>query len=161
MRKNNKMAYKIKPVDKRILQLIEDKGLCVPQVTKIAHLVGLPTSTVHSKLKKMSEAGIIKGYSIDLDPKSLDKDFVAFLLGQIPMNKKDEFDIPGEEISKIPQVQEVYFVTGEWDYIVKIRVRNKEEYYEVMQKVSKCFGFRASGMVCPKCFKDTSKFLID
>ena len=152
--------YKIKPIDKKILQLIQDKDLCVPQVTKIAHRVGLPTSTVHSKLKRMQEEGIIKGYSIILDPEKLDRGFVAFLLGQIPMTKEKDFDMPGKEVKKIPQVEEVYFITGEWDYLVKLRVKNKEEYYEVMQKISKCFGLRAKGMICPKCFKDTHKFMI-
>ena len=58
-------------------------------------------------------------------------------------------------LKRIPKVQEVYFVTGEWDYLVKVRVRNKEEYYETMKRVAKIFGVRAKGMICPREVKST------
>jgi len=37
MQKSNKIMDKVKPVDKKILKLIQDKDLCVPRITKIAH----------------------------------------------------------------------------------------------------------------------------
>ncbi|MBN1793150.1 Lrp/AsnC family transcriptional regulator [Candidatus Woesearchaeota archaeon] len=160
MRNKSSESYKIKAIDKKILGLIQNDDLCTPQVTKIAHRTGLPTSTVHSKLNRMKAAGIIKEYSATLDARTLERDFVAFILGQISFSKEKDFDSAGEELKRIPQVEEVYFITGEWDYLAKVRVKDKEEYYEVMQKIAKCFGVRAKGMISPKCFKDTHKIML-
>ncbi len=153
--------YKIKSIDRKILQLIQNKDFCVPKITKIAHELRIPASTVQSKLNKMNKEGLIKEYSVVLDGDKLNKGFVAFLLGQVVMKKEMNLDAPAKMISKIPQVQEVYFITGDWDYLVKIRVKDKEEYYEVMQKVSQYFGLRAKGMISPKCFKDSHHIQIE
>jgi Lrp/AsnC family leucine-responsive transcriptional regulator len=152
---------KLKDTDKQMLNLLQRSDLCVPRVTRLAHLLKLPTSTVHERLKTLQKEGYVKGYSVELDPEKLEKGFVVFFLGQMKMGKGLAFEKAAEELLKIPQVQEIYFIAGEWDYLVKIRVKDKEEYYEVAKEVSKCFEVRGMGIVTTKCFKDSPKFQVE
>jgi Lrp/AsnC family leucine-responsive transcriptional regulator len=152
---------KIKPIDKKILKLIQDKDLCVPRITKIAHQLKLPTSTVQARIKKLQEMNVIRGFTVLVDPDKLDKSYVAFVMGQAKLGKDVDLDKPAKQLMKIPQVQEVFFITGDYDYLVKLRVKDQEEYFKVIQKVSQCFEVRGKGIIAPKCFKDSPKIVID
>ena len=78
---------KIKIIDKKILRLIQDEDLCVPRITKIAHKLQVPTSTVQTRIKKLQDLGVIKGFTVVVDPEKLEKGFVAFVLGQTKLGK--------------------------------------------------------------------------
>ena len=154
------MAYKLKFKDKKILDFLQKDDLCVPRITKIAHKLQLPTSTVQAKINKMQKEGIIKGFSAILDPEKLDKGYVAFVLGQAKLGHEVDLDKAAKQLVKISHVQEVFFITGDYDYLVKLRVKDKEEYYKVIQQVAKCFEVRGKGIIAPKCFKDNQTIVI-
>ena len=152
---------KIKPIDKKILELIQDKDLCVPRITKIAHELQIPTSTVQARIKKLQEINVIKGFTVLVDPEKLDKSYVAFVFGQAKLGKDIDLEKPAKQLIKIPQVQEVFYITGDYDYLIKLRVKDKEEYFKIIQKVAQCFDVRGKGIIAPKCFKDSPKIVID
>ena len=152
---------KIKPIDKKILELIQDKDLCVPRITKIAHQLQIPTSTVQARIKKLQEINVIKGFTVLVDPEKLDKSYVAFVFGQAKLGKDVDLEKPAKQLMKIPQVQEVFYITGDYDYLIKLRVKDKEEYFKIIQKVAQCFDVRGKGIIAPKCFKDSPKIVID
>ncbi len=151
---------KIKDTDKQMLNLLQRGDLCVPRVTRLAHLMKLPTSTVHERLKTLQKENFIRGYTINLDAEKLEKGFVAFILGQAKLGKEMQFEKGAECLMKLPQVQEVYSIAGEWDYFVKVRVKDKDEYYEVAKEVAKCFEVRGMGIISTKCFKDSANFQV-
>ena len=152
---------KIKAIDKKILRLIQDKDLCVPRITKIAHQLQLPTSTVQARINKLQELKVIKGFTVLVDPEKLDKSYVAFVFGQTKLGKDLDLEKPAKALLKIPQVQEIFYTTGDYDYLVKLRVKDQEEYFEVIQRVGKCFDVRGTGIIAPKCFKDSPKIVIE
>ena len=106
---------KIKPIDKKILKLIQDKDLCVPRITKIAHQLGLPTSTVQARIKKLQDMDVIKGFTVLVDPEKLNKGYVAFVFGQAKLGKDIDLESPAKKLARIPQVQEVFYITGDYD----------------------------------------------
>jgi len=148
---------KLKPVDKRILELLQQGDMCVPRITKIAHQVKLPTSTVQSKINKMQQEGIVKEFIGLVDPEKVGKGFVGFLMGQAKLGKETDFNKVIPKLKKIKQIQEIFFVTGDYDYLVKFRVKDQKEYYEVAQKIARCFEVRGKGFVAPRCFKESPK----
>jgi len=148
--KNSENMEEVKTIDRKILRLIQDEGLCVPRITKIAHKLNLPSSTVQSRIKKMESLGVIKECTVLLDPEKLNKGFTAFILGQAKLGKDMDLDKAGNLLAKIPHVQEVFFIVGDYDYMVKIRVKDREEYYEVIKKIGKCFEVRGKGILYRK-----------
>ncbi|MBT3836209.1 Lrp/AsnC family transcriptional regulator [Candidatus Woesearchaeota archaeon] len=155
------MAYNLKPTDKKILNLLQKEDLCVPRITKIAHKLNLPTSTVQAKINKLQKLGLIKGFSAILDPEKLDKSFTAFMFGQAKLGEHFDLERVAKKLAKFPQVQEIFFISGDYDYLIKVRVKDQKEYYELIQKMGPIFEARAKGMVAPKCFKDTQKLEIN
>ena len=143
-----------------IVHFLEEKDLCVLRITKIAHDLHVPTSTVQARLDKMCEIGVITGCTVLLDPEMVDRGFVAFIFGQAKLGEGVDLERPAKKLAKIPQVQEVFFITGDDDYLVKIRVKDREEHFKVVQEVASCFEVRGMGLIAPKCFKDTPKLFL-
>jgi len=153
--------YKLKPTDKKILNLLQEENLCVPRITKIAHKLKLPTSTVQAKINRMQKEGMIKGFSAVLEPEKLDNSYTVFVMGQTQLGKDFDLERVTKKLAKFPQIQEVFFISGDYDYLIKIRVNDQNEYYELIQKIGPVLEARAKGIVAHKCFKDTQKILID
>jgi DNA-binding Lrp family transcriptional regulator len=153
------MEIKLKEEDKKLLNLIQEEDACIPRVTKIAHELNLPTSTVNTKIEKFKKLGVIKGFSAILDPEKVGRGLVAFNLSINKLGPKFKIETLGEKLAAIPEVEEVFFIVGEWDYLVKLRVANKEEYTEVIPKVAQLVT-RGKGIMTMKCFKETHKILV-
>jgi len=153
------MEIKLNEEDKKLLNLIQEEDACVPRVTKLAHKLGLPTSTVNTKIEKFKKLGVIKGFSAILDPVKVDRGLVAFKLGQKKFYKETDLDEIAIKLTKIPEVQEVYFLVGEWDYIVKMRLKDEKEYTQIAPKIAVCLD-ACKGIIAPKCFKETHKILV-
>lgn len=100
---------------------------------KLARKTGIPMTTVHNRIKKLREAGIIDAYTIRLNYAKLGKPIVAFvLLKTLQADQKDVL----KHISKMPSVYEAAMVTGDFDILFKARVGSMDELNElVVQKL--------------------------
>jgi DNA-binding Lrp family transcriptional regulator len=150
--------FNFKDIDLKLLNMIQEQDTAVPRTTKIAKTLGLPISTVHEKLKKFRAEGIISSYSGLVDGDKIGYDFVVFVFGQLQLTKlidqKSYFENAGELVSKLPFVQEAFFIVGNWDIICKMRVRDKDDYYEKVKQVVEHFDVRGQGVITTRCFKD-------
>ncbi len=154
-----KIDTELSEQDKKLLNLIQEEEMAVPRVTSIAHKMKLPTSTVKTKLNKFQKLGIIKGYAAVIDPEKADRGLVAFKFGLKKFKDTSELDKIGKQISQIPEIEEVYFLVGEWDYVAKIRLKDEREYTEVAPRMAVLLD-GCKGVIAPKCFKDSKKVLI-
>lgn len=154
-----KIETELSEVDKKLLNLVQEETMAVPRVTMLAHKLRLPTSTVKTKLNKFEKLGIIKGYSAIIVPEKVGRGLVAFKFGAKKFREPDELNKIGEKLARIPEVEEVYFAVGEWDYITKMRLKDEKEYTEVAPKIA-CIVDSCKGIIAPKCFKDSKKVLV-
>lgn len=91
--------------------------------------LGLPISTVHEKIKRLERDGFIKGYRAILDEKKLGFGVTGFILVSISYAnapKTSQAEIAAKA-AKLPNVQEVHIIAGEWDLLVKAKARSVEE----------------------------------
>lgn len=91
---------------------------------QIAKRVGVSVNTVISRIRKMEEKRIIKGYTVVLDHERLGYDLTAITEITVSEGRLLEME---EEIAKIPNVCAVYDVTGLIDAIVVAKFRNREQ----------------------------------
>jgi DNA-binding Lrp family transcriptional regulator len=116
--------------DRKIIDILtEDSSLSSRQISR---KTGLPVTTVHNRLKKLREDGIIKRYTIELDHKKLGKTFAALVhvscnYDVLRSEKSDQHKL-AREISRLPGVEKVDIVTGSTDMIVRVRTSDVEEY---------------------------------
>ena len=141
--------------DRKVLAILQRGDMIVPKVSKLGHKVGLPSSTTHIKLKELEKEGYIKGYLPILDAGLLGKGFVVYISGEAKSVNVD-YDKAAEEVIKMPEVQELYFVAGARDYMIKLRVSDEKEYYDVSKEIFKKLGQRGEGIITLKCYRTIS-----
>ena len=115
--------------DEKILELLrENSNLTSHQLSK---KLLIPITTVHNRIKKLKEEGIIKRYTLELDNKKLGKTVAAFIHITVDYNLLKQMKLSQHDLAKkIKQneaVEEAAIVTGGADIIIKVRVKNIEE----------------------------------
>jgi DNA-binding Lrp family transcriptional regulator len=123
------MQPKLDEKDKEILRLIQDN--CKLTAREIAKKIGPPITTVFAKIKRMEQTGIIKEYRAILDTSKLDFGTTAFILASVSYGRGSKEDLPtqrdiAKEIAKLPGVQEVQIISGDWDLLIKLKGKDVE-----------------------------------
>jgi|TARA_Y100000310_G_scaffold253729_1_gene260664 Lrp/AsnC family transcriptional regulator for asnA, asnC and gidA len=147
---------KITPTDKKILALAQSTEYCVPKVTKLAKKLKMHPATVHSRLKKLRNEGVLAGYTTIVNSKKCGKTVTAFMLMNVELHKNVEE--VGARLGKIKGVQEVHYTSGEWDLLAKVKVDSLDDYYRFSaENALQLEGIsRTMGIITPKTFKETS-----
>jgi len=99
---------------------------------EIAKEIGTSAPVVINKIKRMEEAGAIKGYIPVLDPEYFGYNLVAVVAMRISHGKLIEVQ---EKIAEDPHVFAIYDVTGEWDSIVIAHFKNRKELNKFIKNV--------------------------
>jgi len=108
--------------DRKILKnLLEDARFSSRQIAK---KIGVSVGTVLSRIKKMEEKGLIKGYSAILDQEKLG--YQLTVLTEITVSKGKLVEME-KEIAKNPNVCGVYDITGLTDAMIIAKFKNREE----------------------------------
>jgi Lrp/AsnC family leucine-responsive transcriptional regulator len=106
--------------DRAILNILQKDGRT--SNAEIARQVSLAPSAVLERIRKLEERGIIKGYSADIDSKSLDYGLTAI----IAIRTSECGEGVGEQLAEIPEVQEVHEVAGDDCFYIKVVSRDTE-----------------------------------
>ncbi len=115
-------------IDHQILDMLIDNTR-VP-FTDIAKKLLISAGTVHVRVKKMEEAGIIKGSSLTLDYQKLGYSFIAYVGVFLQNTSQTQFVL--ERIQQIPFVTVAHITTGKFNIFCKIRARNTKHAKEVI-----------------------------
>jgi len=112
--------FKLDEVDHQILDmLIENTRI---PFTDIAKKLLISAGTVHVRVKKMEEAGIITGSSLSLDYTKLGYSFIAYV--GVFLNKTSQTTFVLERIAQIPFVTVAHVTTGKFNIFCKIRAKD-------------------------------------
>ena len=112
---------KLDDIDLKILSIIQDDARA--PISKLAKQVGLSPPSVHERISKLEERGVIVEYVAVLDAKKLGKSLTAFI--GITLDRtccKDEDVI--NTLKMIPEVQEVHRIAGEEDLLLKMKTED-------------------------------------
>ena len=127
--KNNKMAkLKLDEIDHQILDLLIDNTRTA--FTDIAKRLLISAGTVHVRVKKMEDAGIIKGSSLTLDYKKLGYTFIAYI--GIFLEKTHQTKFVLQHIEKIPFVTVAHITTGKFNIFCKVRAKSTDHAKDII-----------------------------
>ena len=122
------MRFKLDDVDHKILDLLIDNSR-IP-FTDIAKKLRISVGTVHVRVKKMEEFGIIQGASLALDYKKLGYTFIAYI--GIFLEKTHLTNFVLEKLQSIPYVTVAHITTGRFNIFCKIRSKNTNHAKEII-----------------------------
>ena len=113
---------KLDEIDHQILDLLIDNTRTA--FTDIAKRLLISAGTVHVRVKKMEDAGIIKGSSLTLDYKKLGYTFIAYI--GIFLEKTHQTKFVLQHIEKIPFVTVAHITTGKFNIFCKVRAKSTD-----------------------------------
>ncbi len=109
----------IDKISHKILKILQKKAR-IPNV-EVARQVGLAPSAVLERIRKLEKQGFIDGYEVRLNPEKFHHSQISFIRMQIENAKKQKIIAV---LQKIPEVQEIHFVTGSDGLLLKVRCAN-------------------------------------
>lgn len=104
----------------------------------VGQRVGLSASAVHDRVRKLEQAGVIRGYRAVIDPEALGL-FVTALIAATPFDAGQADDLP-DRVSDFPEVEDCYSVAGEANYILKVRTRTTGELEDLIRRLRERAG---------------------
>ncbi|AMA49994.1 MULTISPECIES: Lrp/AsnC family transcriptional regulator [Flavobacterium] len=115
-------------INKKIIQKLSLDGRFA--YSELAKELNISNSLVHQRIKKMQEAGIIKGFSIKLDAKAMGYETITYT-GIATKEARYSYSI-AERLKEIPEVVECHFVSGKYALFLKIVATNNEEFRKIL-----------------------------
>ncbi len=123
-------ARKLDRIDRRILRELQANGR-IPFV-ELAPRVGLTTSPCLERVRRLERDGLIRGYSAVLAPAPLGAGLLVFVELSLTYTQPDIFEEFKRAVGKLPQVLECHLVSGEFDYLIKVRIPDMAAYRELL-----------------------------
>ncbi|WP_298423125.1 Lrp/AsnC family transcriptional regulator [uncultured Kordia sp.] len=121
---------KLDQTDRTLLMLLQKDS---KQTTKeLSNKLNLSVTAVYERVKKLEKEGVVKNYVAIVDKKRIAKSFMAQCHVRLTQHSKDFVMKFEREIIKLEEVLECYHVSGDYDYILKILVKDMEAYRDFM-----------------------------
>ncbi len=92
------------------------------------------TSSLYN-IKKLEKLGAIRAYKAIFDYKKIDEGFCAFVLIAISPEEYGDPEKMAVDLAKLQEVESADICTGDWEIILKVRVKDQEEYYQLVKNV--------------------------
>ncbi len=131
----------IDEIDREILMLLQENGRL--SNAAIAEQVGLTTSTVFDRIKKLEKKGIIQKYVAIVDPVALGKPITAFVRLVVSSVEQEDYIQSKRHLSDIclaePEILECYTVAGEDCTILKVRVSSTKALEGLIERLRSHF----------------------
>lgn len=124
----NLSIHGLDELDMQILDiLIKDSRTPFLEIARQCHVSG---GTIHVRMKKMEDMGIIKGTKLLIDNSKIGYDVTAFI--GIYLDKASSFNSSLEELSNIKEIVELHYTTGGYSIFTKIICRNISDLQDLL-----------------------------
>lgn len=111
--------------DYRILALLQTNGRM--SNADLARQLKLSPPAIHARLRRLESQGVIRGYVALLDRERLGYDMLCFINVAIQVHQPQAVEQFRLAVKQMPEVLECHHVTGDYDYLLKVAVRNRKE----------------------------------
>ncbi|MFK7966338.1 MAG: Lrp/AsnC ligand binding domain-containing protein [Burkholderiaceae bacterium] len=160
------MPIKSKPVgtdriDWKILRALQNNGRM--SIVDLAEQVGLSKTPCAERVRKLEANGLITGYQALVDPRAAGQAHIAMVQVVMARTTADSLDQFNKAVRKIKQVQCCFMIAGDFDYLLKIRTRDIDDYRRLMTDViAHLPGVQQTHTyVVMESVKDTGELLLD
>jgi Lrp/AsnC family leucine-responsive transcriptional regulator len=117
-------------IDKKLLILLQKDS---KKTTKeLSVKLNLSVTAVYERIKKMEREGIIQNYVALINRSKVNKSFVVFCHIKLIQHTREFLTKFESQVVKLSEILECHHVSGDYDYILKIAVRDMEEYREFL-----------------------------
>lgn len=124
------MTDDLDKIDRAILDVVSRDGRIT--VTELADRVGLSKTPCALRLRKLEEAGYVRGYRAVLDPEKLGRSHIAFVQVSLTDTKTAALEAFNVAVRAVPEIEQCHMIAGSFDYLIKVRTRDITDYRLVL-----------------------------
>ena len=121
---------KLDTTDLKLLNLLQDD--CKKTTKEYAHQLGLSTTAVYERIKRLEKSKTIKSYVALVNAAQVDKSFTVFCHIKLVQHTRDYIKQFEREVLQLVEVVECHHLSGDYDYLLKIVVKDMEDYRNFM-----------------------------
>ncbi|AOA57534.1 Lrp/AsnC ligand binding domain-containing protein [Acinetobacter larvae] len=133
---------KLDRIDCMILDILQNHGRIA--MSELAARVNLSTTPCSERVKRLEREGVITGYHARLNPNFVDRNLLVFLEIKLSAKSGEVFDQVAKSLSEIPEVLECHLISGEFDYLLKARLKEMAAYRRLLGDILKKLPASAS-----------------
>jgi Lrp/AsnC family leucine-responsive transcriptional regulator len=122
--------------DTAILRALQADGRAT--YAEIGRAVGLAPSTVHDRMRRLEESGVIRGYRAVVNPEAIGL-FVTALISVTPLDPKQPDDLP-VRVVEFPEVEDCHSVAGGENYVLKVRTGTTSDLEDLLRRLREKAG---------------------
>ncbi|KAA8735318.1 winged helix-turn-helix transcriptional regulator [Acinetobacter qingfengensis] len=128
--------------DRLILDIMQKEGRIA--ISELAARINLSTTPCSERVKRLEREGVIMGYHARVNPALVEKSLLVFLEIKLSAKSGDVFDQVAKDLAQIPEVLECHLISGEFDYLVKARLKQMSAYRRLLGDILKKLPASAS-----------------
>ncbi|WHF52976.1 Lrp/AsnC ligand binding domain-containing protein [Chryseobacterium gotjawalense] len=128
--------YHLDKIDKDIIYMLMDNAK-----TSLAHIsknVGISTTAVHQRIKKLEQAGVIENSISFLNPRKIGFKVVSFI--GVFLEQPSHYHDAIKALNEINEVVEAHYTTGNYTIFLKVLCRDNDHLMEILNKIQKLKG---------------------
>ena len=129
-------SYHLDSVDKEIIYMLIDNAK-----TSLAHIsknVGISTTAVHQRIKKLEQAGVIENSISFLNPKKIGYKVVSYI--GVFLDQPSHYHDAIKALKDVNEVVEAHYTTGNYTIFLKVLCRDNDHLMEILNKLQKLKG---------------------
>lgn len=119
------MEFALDDVDRQVLHTLQEDGRI--SNAELAKRVGLSRAATHARVRKLERLGVISRYTAIVDPEAVGFELLCLIGIAMTLHSQENIARARAAITEMPEVLECWHVTGDFDYILKVAVRNRAD----------------------------------
>jgi Lrp/AsnC family leucine-responsive transcriptional regulator len=120
------MTVELDRIDARLLAELQHNNRVSSE--ELGELVGLSSTGIQRRLKRLRSSGIIEADIAVVSPKAVGRDVMMLVMVSLERERADIIDTFKHSIRTTPEIMSGYYVTGDADFVLVVTTRNMEEY---------------------------------
>lgn len=133
------MKNELDLTDHLILKLLRGNALLTHK--QIAEKISLTTSPTFKRIRRLKKLGYILKYTVELDEQKIESHMVVFTMVELVNHSYESFEEFRKHVKAYKVVTNIYHLTGNYDFMLRIKVKDMKEYEEfVRQKLGNTPG---------------------
>ncbi len=136
MKSATNYVYQLDKVDKEIIYMLMDNAKT--SLAQISKNVGISTTAVHQRIKKLEQAGVIENSISFLNPRKIGYKVVSFI--GVYLEQPSHYKDAVKALKLINEVVEAHYTTGNYTVFLKVLCRDNDHLMEILNELQKMKG---------------------
>lgn len=136
MKSYTEIGYRLDAIDKKIIYMLMDNAKT--SLAQISKNIGISTTAVHQRIKKLENAGVIENSVSFLNPRKIGYKVVSYI--GVFMDQPSHFQELIKALNEINEIVEAHYTTGNWTVFLKVLCVDNDHLMQILSKIQKLKG---------------------